>query len=134
MKEAQCADQKMKVNLEKFGRDSGEPKKVNEGHQRHGTNVMVIAGIFFIDVLSNKEIKEDVGSVSLSTMEVYPRDDTLEHLSKSYVGYLHYPRETNMVKISLFMNGWKGIKVAAIGKCMVLFTSDNVRMIEEVRA
>jgi hypothetical protein len=45
-----------------------------------------------------------------------PEEEALDWLKGCYVGYLHHPREASLVQTGFFMEGFKGIRVANIGR------------------
>lgn len=135
MQEVMCGEEVLKVNLARFGREEGGKGPVMGVRRGEFPRANVVAGRSFREALT-REVPQVVVKEKSSTpaLVVHPTEEMLQFLSTGFVAHLHHPREVSRIQAAVFMEGWSGIKVFAMGEGVVLLHSDREGEIERARA
>lgn len=111
----------LKVNLARFNRDSQVVPTVSKSEiMVMVSSSLVDKGKSFEHVLGLVVGRENGGEEAVPELEVSPGEEALEQLEGCCVGYLHYPREADLVQTSFFMEDFKGVRMSSMGDNMVL--------------
>jgi len=129
LKDVWCGDHKLKVNMARFER---EDKKVmiqsqSQPRRKVPEQRIVEAGTSFRGALlgDRRSGKEGDNSDELPALEILSEPELLEELERCFVGRLTQHMEAEAVQTSLFMEGWRNIKVVPMGEKLVLLKGNR---------
>jgi hypothetical protein len=88
------------------------------------------AGTSFRGALMGEKSRE-LEELVKPALQVFPSEGVLEELKRSSVGELKSHMEAEAVQTTLFMEGWRGIKVSTMGDGLVLLRSDIDGVVEK---
>jgi len=125
---------KLRVNLARFSTENAVPAASAWVVGSKVLQAKVVDGRSYSNAARNDIDPGIPMGKELVPLEVWPSKPVMEELSTAFVGFLKFPMGAKSIQTSLFMGGWKGIKVVEIGDNMVLISSEVVGEVERAQA